>query len=97
MLAPEYIQSILERGGGMITCGDHLGIFVSPSENIRACPPGWCFVPMEIATPELINAAHEHMTSGNGRRSKWPKNQKQKVKNPDEMLDQVFDSQDYIG
>lgn len=92
-----YLTSVLNRGGGLITCGDHLGIMVSPQENIRGCPPGWCFIPMEEATLALLNMAYEHMTNGNGRRPKWPKNQKKKARNQEEMLDQVFDSQDYIG
>lgn len=59
MITTHY-QMILERGGGMITCGNHLGVMVSPQVNAKNCPPGWCFVDTETATVEIIAEAVAH-------------------------------------
>lgn len=76
----------------MMTCGEHLGVFVGT--DILACPKGWVFIPLADATPALVRQAIEHANRG---RKNWPKNQKAKYKSDDEMLEQVFSSQDYIG
>lgn len=99
-LEMSYLEMIVARGFGMITCGDHLGIMVGPASAINGCPCGWAFIPSEILTLELLQHAYEHMTQGKGRRDKFPKNQKLqpgKKQALDDMLETLFDSQDYIG
>lgn len=63
-----YSEHLAVRGG-MATCGQHLGIMVSPPENILRCPPGWVFVPMP-ATAEDVQEAIDHAKMG---RKAWPK------------------------
>ena len=46
----EYAQMILSRGGGMITTGGHLGVFVSKAIHLAGCPNGWIFVDVETTT-----------------------------------------------
>lgn len=118
----DYYEMIIARGGGMITCGQHLGVMVAPGKDLFgefikpdrfvdyegclelarangftekkcACPPGWCFVPLEIATVDLIAQAVEHVKRG---RDKWPMKPTQGKKSEDQLLAEVFDSQDYI-
>lgn len=88
----QYYQAIILRGGGMITCGSHLGVMVG--NDILGCPKGWCFIPIEFATVELVSRCVLQASLG---RSKWPKNQKRVPKTEAELLDMLFDSQDYIG
>ena len=67
-VSSDYYQSLINRGGGMITCGDHLGVYVGTS--MSACPPGWVFIDTSIATVEVIAEAVEHQKVG---RKIWPK------------------------
>lgn len=62
-----YYESIIKLGGGMITCGDHLGVMVGTDE--KACPLGWVFLPIQRATVELIGECVEYATKG---RKAWP-------------------------
>ena len=66
-MSTEYYQTIIDRGGGMISCGDHLGVYVGIAE--LACPPGWVFVNIEDATVEGISKAVEYQKKG---RKTWP-------------------------
>jgi hypothetical protein len=68
------IDRILQDGFGMITCGDHLGVFVSPLRQVGRTPPGWVFVPSETMTAEILQEAIDCAKSG---RSDWPKAEKQ--------------------
>ncbi|MCK9458531.1 MAG: hypothetical protein M0R80_02690 [Proteobacteria bacterium] len=63
----EFLKSI---GGGLATCGEHLGVMVSPKKNVGNCPPGWAFVEIE-ESPEIIREALEHVSEG---RKHWPVN-----------------------
>ena len=58
----EYYQTLIDRGGGMISCGDNLGVFIGIAE--LACPPGWIFINAEDATVEGISEAVEHLKKG---------------------------------
>ncbi len=64
-----YAQMILERGGGLCTCGEHLGVFISPAANEKATPAGWVFVPLETATEAIIDEAIACAKEG---RKHWP-------------------------
>ena len=57
-------ELVLKRGFGMINCGDHLGVFVSPRENIDGTPLGWIFIPTEDLTAEILDAALEAAKEG---------------------------------
>ena len=65
------------------------------TENTTAVPRGWAFIPIEIATVELIEQAVAHMKQG--RDKIFPKKQTQGRKTDNQLLAEVFDSQDYIG
>jgi len=54
MKAAPYYKQIIARGGGIITCGQGRGVFVTPACNAARCPAGWGFVPIEEATVGLI-------------------------------------------
>lgn len=73
----EYIEWMLRRGGGMITTGNHLGVFVSDEKNLGRCPPGWVFVDVSSATVEKVSEAIDVATQG---RRDWPKNAKEDKK-----------------
>lgn len=62
-------QAIIERGHGMIACGDGLGVMVAPAEHIKSCPPGWVFVDSETATVGIVDEAIQAASSG---RKNWP-------------------------
>ncbi len=62
---PEF----LAKNGGLATTGNHLGVMVAPRNKARNCPPGWVFVPMETATPEIVREALDVSRKG---RSDWP-------------------------
>lgn len=51
----EYYQTLLDRGGGMICCGDYLGVMIGT--NPFACPHGWVFIDIRGATVESIRNA----------------------------------------
>ncbi len=70
-MSDSYLQMIISKGGGIITCGQHLGIFVSSVENIYNTPPGWCFVDIKDATIELLRNTLDEISKG---RSLWPIN-----------------------
>lgn len=92
-----YYEMIIERGGGLITCGNSLGVMVAPAEAAVNCPAGWGFVPLEgkDVTLERIAAMVEHVSRG---RADWPKNpQRPGKRTEEELLEEVFSSQDYIG
>ncbi len=57
----------LATNGGLVACGEHLGAMVGPDEF--ACPPGWVFVSLEEATPELVSEALALAKKG---RAVWP-------------------------
>lgn len=64
------MMSFVERlatHGGMATCGEHLGVFVGT--DIRGCPRGWVYVPLEQATPEIVREALDTARAG---RKSWP-------------------------
>ncbi len=65
-----YYESLIARGGGMINCGQHLGVMIGPA----GCqvPKGWCFVPIDEATPELIGECCQEVALG---RKNWPDNE----------------------
>ncbi len=60
----------LATNGGMATCTEHLGVMVTPRENIHQAPPGWVFIPLEEATEEIVQEALDFTKQG---RSTWPK------------------------
>ena len=62
-------EMILERGFGIINCGEHLGVFVSPRENISNTPPGWVFLATEDLDEKTLEMALEKAYSG---RKNWP-------------------------
>lgn len=62
-----YIEDILSRGGGMVTCGEHLGVMVGSVDS--RVPPGWVFVPVETATVDLVSEAMDVAYAG---RKLWP-------------------------
>jgi len=64
-----YYKGIISRGGGIITCRDHLGVFVAKAENAKRCPPGWVFVDVDAATIEIIEEAVDCVKAG---RKEWP-------------------------
>lgn len=64
-----YYKGILRRGGGIITCGDHLAVYVSKGVNAKRCPAGWTFVDADTATIETIKNAVDHTQAG---RKEWP-------------------------
>jgi len=39
-----YVEMIKARGGGIVTCGEHLGVFISTPDNVKNCPVGWGFI-----------------------------------------------------
>ncbi len=55
--------------GGMASCGNHLGIMVTPRKNVEQVPAGWVFIPLEDATEEIVQEALDHARQG---RSAWP-------------------------
>lgn len=69
-----YYQMIVDRGGGIITLGDFLGVFVSPIENARRTPAGWLFVPLEGLTAEKLKQWVEDVRPG---RKAWPEKEVQ--------------------
>lgn len=74
-----YREMILENGFGMINCGDHLGVLISPRKHIARTPPGWVFLPSEDLTAETLNMAIE--AAGKGR-TEWPKKSSYEVPKP---------------
>ena len=69
-----YATMILAKGGGMITTGQHLGVFVGQALNLHRCPPGWVFVDVETTTLDQVCEAIECASLG---RKFWPKNAKE--------------------
>lgn len=65
-ITESYLQYIA-RVGGMITCGEHLGVMVGP-EGCRV-PNGWIFVPLEQANETLLREAVDLAQRG---RAAWP-------------------------
>lgn len=65
-----YFESILVRGGGMITCGGHLGVYVGT--DMAATPRGWAFIDLATATPELVADTVAEVSKG---RSLWPESE----------------------
>lgn len=59
----------LAKYGGMACAGGHLGVMVADSKDVDACPPAWCFVPLEDATEEIVQEAIDWTRSG---RKTWP-------------------------
>jgi hypothetical protein len=77
----EYAQWILSRGGGMITTGGNLGIFVSEAIHSDKCPNGWMFFDVKTTTVDDIVEAMEQASKG---RKLWPKNAKDDGKQEEE-------------
>ena len=65
----EYYKYIIDRGGGMITCGEHLGVMIAPPSSVKGCPPGWVFIDISEATVELVQEAVALARRG---RAAWP-------------------------
>lgn len=59
----------LASNGGMASCGEHLGVMVTPRENINRVPNGWVFIPLEEATTEVVQEALDFTKQG---RAAWP-------------------------
>jgi hypothetical protein len=78
---------------------------VSEETNIEACPVGWLFLPLELLRREglrMFSDAVDYMKL-NGRANanqripdSWPKKQTAGKKSESRMLEELFDSQDYI-
>jgi hypothetical protein len=68
-----YAEMILSRGGGMITTGGNLGVFVSQAKNLAGCPNGWIFVDVDTTTLDQLCEAIEQASTV---RKHWPKNAK---------------------
>ena len=67
-LPRESYHAYVARVGGMVTCGDHLGVMVGP-EGSRV-PMGWVFLPLgEKTTGEMVREAIEFARLG---RKAWP-------------------------
>ncbi len=62
-----FYQIIINRGGGIITLGEHLGVFVS--DNCVNTPPGWLFVDVKNLTPEKLSKFVDEVRMG---RKSWP-------------------------
>lgn len=62
----ELVKMVFKTGGGMIPCGDHLGVFASTQENVARCPPGWIFVDMATATLDILQDAVTAAKEGRG-------------------------------
>lgn len=65
-----YAEWVIARGGGIITTGGHLGVFVSAKENHFRCPPGWVFVDIADTDVDQLCEAIEVSAAG---RKRWPK------------------------
>jgi hypothetical protein len=63
-----YAEMLKVLGGGMATCGGHLGVMVSTVENISRCPPGWAFVDVNDSA-EVVQEAIDFIYRG---RKGWP-------------------------
>lgn len=76
------IEERLASEGGMVNCGDWLGVYVGT--DIKATPKAWVFIPLEEATPEGVREAIDYI-KGDGKRSNWPPAEKlpkpQKIQN----------------
>jgi len=68
-MSSKYLEMIVKRGYGMITCGNHLGVFVSSVVNINKTPLGWVFIDSENLTMEKLEMAVEYLKKG---RAGWP-------------------------
>lgn len=65
----DICECVLARGGGVISCAEHLGVFVSKPVNDHDCPAGWAFVNIDDTTVEQLREAVAHTKKG---RSTWP-------------------------
>ena len=63
-----YAEILKAMGGGLATCGEHLGVMISPKENVSNCPPGWAFVDVDESA-EIIQETLDHVSQG---RKNWP-------------------------
>jgi hypothetical protein len=67
-----YYQAIIDNGGGIITIGEGLGVFVSP--DYTNTPAGWLFVPWhEKLTPEELKHWVDAVRMG---RADWPEKER---------------------
>lgn len=82
----------------MTATRDKTGLMIAPLACLEGCPPGWVFIAQEEATVEAIVDALDWLDKG---RQVWPKKTAavhgKKKKSDDELLEEVFSSQDYIG
>lgn len=60
-------EILIKRGGGMISCGEGLGVMIGTDKC--ACPPSWVFIDIADATPEGVSEAIAHLKEG---RKAWP-------------------------
>lgn len=63
----------LALNGGMASCGEGLGVMVTPRKNMKLVPAGWVGVPLEEATTEIVQQALDCAKQG---RSQWPEKAK---------------------
>lgn len=70
----DWAEMTLARGGGIMTYGGGLGVFVSKAENQSRTPKGWVFVDVEDTTLERLVETLEVASRG---RKAWPKNAKE--------------------
>lgn len=81
-------------------------MMVSEEKNITNCPAGWLFLPLEFLRSEglqMFSDCVDYMKL-NGRANlnmripdSWPKKQTTGKRSEARMLQELFDSQDYIG
>lgn len=63
-----YAQYLADNGG-MASCGNGLGVMVTPWKNVKHVPSGWVFIPLERATAKNVQEA---LDLARGGRKHWP-------------------------
>lgn len=66
-LARRDHAAILARHGGMVSGGQGLGVMIGT--NVAACPRGWIFLKLGVATVDEIHGALVLVSEG---RAPWP-------------------------
>ncbi len=59
----------LALNGGMASCGEGLGVMVTPWKNVKYVPSGWVFIPLERASAKNVREALDISRRG---RKHWP-------------------------
>ncbi len=62
-----YYQMIIDKGGGIITLGEHLGVFIG--NDIKHTPPGWLFIDINGLTVNKLAQWVDEVRRG---RKNWP-------------------------